>query len=57
LESHLEEVTATTRRLLKEYGQPLLVDAERKFAEGLIDERLFRYLQLSEENADKDAGL
>jgi defect-in-organelle-trafficking protein DotB len=57
LESPLEEVTATTRRLLKEYGQPLLVDAERKFAEGLIDERLFRYLQLSEENADKDAGL
>lgn len=57
LESPLEEVTATARRLLKEHGQPLLVDAERKFKEGLIDERLFRYLQLSEENADKDAGL
>ncbi|MBY0378192.1 MAG: Dot/Icm type IV secretion system ATPase DotB [Gammaproteobacteria bacterium] len=57
LESPLEEVTATARKLLKEHGQPLLVDAERKFKEGLIDERLFRYLQLSEENADKDAGL
>ncbi len=57
LEAPLEEVTATTRKLLKEHGQPLLIDAERKFKEGLIDDRLFRYLQLSEENADKDAGL
>ena len=57
LESPVENVTATTRKLLKQHGQPLLVDAERKFKEGLIDERLFHYLQLSEQNADKDAGL
>jgi defect-in-organelle-trafficking protein DotB len=57
LESPVEQVTATTRKLLKQHGQPLLIDAERKFKEGLIEERLFHYLQLSEQNADKDAGL
>ncbi len=57
LDSPLEKVTATTRQLLKAKGQPLLVDAERKFKEGLIDERLFHYLKISAENADKDAGL
>lgn len=52
-----DEVTAMTRRLVKEKGQPLIVDAERKFAEGIISEREFKILQAGAMTADRDAGL
>jgi len=38
LDTPLEKVTMKTRALLKQYGQPLAVDVERKFKLGLISE-------------------
>jgi defect-in-organelle-trafficking protein DotB len=57
LDSKLENITATTRRLLKQYGQPMSVDSKRKFDAGLISEREYRRLMLTAERADQDAGL
>ncbi len=57
LESDLDSVIATTRRLLKKYGQPMEVDAKRKFDAGLISERDYKYLVAFSKNADRDAGL
>lgn len=39
-----EEVTAVTRRLLREKGQPMIVDAQQKFEAGIISERDYRLL-------------
>ncbi len=44
LEVNYNEVTSLTRKLLKERGQPMRVDAERVFKEGLITERLYKVL-------------
>jgi defect in organelle trafficking protein DotB len=52
-----DEATAATRRLLKEHGQTMEVDADAKFKEGLISERDHRILVETSRKADKDAGL
>lgn len=39
LQEDLENVTGTTRRLVRERGRLMRVDAEEKFAEGIISER------------------
>jgi len=57
LESELENVTAVTRRLLKEYGQPMAVDAKKKFDAGIISEREYKLLVQIDKRADQDAGL
>lgn len=57
LDTPPEQITAKTRELLREHGQTILVDAERKLKEGLIDERTFKLIDMSAKNADKDAGL
>jgi defect in organelle trafficking protein DotB len=57
LDSKLENINATTRHLLKKYGQPMSVDAKRKFAAGLIAEREYKRLMISAQRADQDAGL
>lgn len=57
LESELEQVTAVTRRLLKEFGQPMAIDAKKKFDEGIITERDYKLLIASSMKADKDVGL
>lgn len=57
LEANPDEVTAVTRRLLKERGQPMEVDAEKRFKEGIISQRDYKLLLASAKNADKDAGL
>lgn len=44
LESDPEKITATTRQLLQEYGQPMQVDVEAKYREGLISERTYKIL-------------
>jgi defect in organelle trafficking protein DotB len=44
LESDPNEVTAITRRLLKEKGQTMLIDAQKKFKEGIISEREYKIL-------------
>jgi defect-in-organelle-trafficking protein DotB len=52
-----DEVTPVTRKLLKEKGQPMIVDAQRKFKEGIISEREFNVLAASAKMADRDAKL
>ncbi len=44
LEADPNEVTAITRRLVKEKGQPMIVDVKKKFADGIISERDFKIL-------------
>jgi defect in organelle trafficking protein DotB len=52
-----EEATAVTRHLVKELGQPMIVDAERAFKEGRISPRTFRILSAGHKSADQDAGI
>lgn len=57
LDSKLENISANTRRLLKKYGQPMSLDAKRKFDAGLIAEREYKRLIMTAARADQDAGL
>lgn len=57
LDSKLENISAITRRLLKEYGQPMSQDAKRKFEMGLISEREYKRLMITAARADEEAGL
>jgi defect-in-organelle-trafficking protein DotB len=52
-----EKITAQTRKLLKERGQTMEVDAQKRFDEGIISLRDYKIFQASGKNADKDAGL
>ncbi len=51
------EATAITRRLVKERGQPMIIDAKRAFQEGRISERTFKILAAGSHSADRDAGV
>jgi len=55
LDTDPEKVIATTRKFLKQYGQPMLVDARRKFDDGIISEREYKVLAASAKSADRDA--
>lgn len=57
LDSDLDQVIANTRRLLKQYGQPMEVEAKQKFEAGLIDERNYKIITAFCKSADKDAQL
>ena len=52
-----DEITAAVRRLVKEKGQPMIVDAERKYKDGIISERTYKWLVAGAVTSDKDAGL
>ncbi len=56
LDSKLENISAITRHLLKEYGQPMSLDAKRKFDAGLISERDYKRLILRTELTEQHAG-
>lgn len=56
LATHPDEITASVRRLVKEKGQPMVVDAERKYKEGIISERTYKLLVAGTVMSDKDAG-
>jgi defect-in-organelle-trafficking protein DotB len=56
LDSKLENISAITRHLLKEYGQPMSLDAKRKFDAGLISERDYKCLILRTELTEQHAG-
>jgi len=47
LDSDPEQITATTRELVKKYGQPMRVDVEAKYKEGLISDRTYKILAAS----------
>lgn len=57
LDEPFENVTAATRKLVKEFGQTMESDAERKFKEGLISERTYKHFAVGAKSADQDAGL
>ncbi|HET9843240.1 MAG TPA: Dot/Icm type IV secretion system ATPase DotB [Gammaproteobacteria bacterium] len=53
----VEKLAAKTRLLLKERGQPMIVDAQKKFEEGIIEERVYKILAASAKKLDRDAEL
>lgn len=55
--TEVEMLAAKTRILLKERGQPMVVDAKRKFDAGVISERTYNLMARGSKNADKDAGV
>ncbi len=56
LESDLDNVTAVARKLLKKYGQTMIVDAEKKFKAGIISEHYYNLFAKLHQHADKEAG-
>jgi defect-in-organelle-trafficking protein DotB len=57
LNTEIDHLAANTRQLLKKYGQPMLIDAQKKFDEGLLDERYFRLIETQSKMLDKDLGV
>ena len=55
LDAPLENITAVARRLVKERGQPMIVDAQRKYDGGIISEREYKILVALSKRSDRDA--
>lgn len=51
-----EKVTALTRKLVYEYGQPMIVDAQKKYEEGIISEREYNILVKAARTEEKKIG-
>tara|TARA_R110002110_G_scaffold404606_1_gene623008 strand:+ start:5841 stop:6980 length:1140 start_codon:yes stop_codon:yes gene_type:complete len=51
----VEMLANTTRKLLKERGQPMIVDAQRKFDAGIISERTYNLIAASSKKLDQDS--
>lgn len=54
LSVNVTEVTGLTRKLLKEYGQPMMVEAQRYYDEGRISERTYRIIATSAKRSEKE---
>lgn len=57
LETDITNITNVVRRLVKEYGQTIDVDAKEKFDAGLITERQYRVIAEQSAREDKDTGI
>ena len=57
IDTDIELLAAKTRILLRERGQPMAVDAKKKFEEGILPEREYRIIEARAKMSDKDAGL
>lgn len=57
IDTPVELLAAKTRQLLKERGQPMIVDAKRKFDAGILTEREYHIIETRSKMTDKDAGL
>jgi defect-in-organelle-trafficking protein DotB len=44
LESDPNKITAETRKILHKYGQPMIVDVEEKYKQGLLSDRTYKVL-------------
>lgn len=53
--TEIDKLASKTRELLKQKGQPMLVDAQNKFDAGLIDERTLNIMKMGAKMADRDA--
>lgn len=56
LETDINNITNTVRRLVREKGKPVEVDAKEKFDAGLITERQYRVIAEQAKREDKDTG-
>jgi len=54
LGSDVESLAARTRALVKERGQPLILDARQKLRDGIISEREYRLIMAGSKSTDKD---
>lgn len=54
LDVNYNEVTSLTRKLLQERGQPMRVDAERVYKEGLISDRMYKVLMAGAKRQEQD---
>lgn len=52
LDSDPEYITATTRKLVQEFGQPMRIEVEQKYKEGLISDRIYKVLTSRVGNED-----
>lgn len=52
--TQVELLAAATRKLLKERGQPMEVDAKKKFEAGLLPEREYRVIEARAKMSDED---
>ena len=50
LNSDPEQITATTRDMVKTYGQPMRIDVEQKYKAGLLSDRTYKVLSASLED-------
>jgi len=57
LGTDVDKLAASTRKLLKQHGQPMLVDAQKKFEAGILDERFYKLIATQSKMLDKDLGL
>ena len=57
LDAEPDNVTAITRQLVKDKGQPMIVEAERCYKEGIISDREYRVLVAGSKNSDLDTGI
>lgn len=57
LEIDPEQVTAATRKLVRDHGQLMLTDAKRVFEEGIISERQYNIIVAGSKHADEDFGV
>lgn len=57
LNIEIDKLAAATRKLLKQYGQPMLVDAQKKFDAGILEERYYKLVVTQSKMLDKDVGL
>ncbi len=55
LQTDPDNVTFETRRLLRDHGQMMKVDAERKFNAGVISDRTYKIILAGSRRADMDA--
>lgn len=53
--TEVELLADKTRQLLKQYGQPMVVDAEKKYKEGRLSERDYKIIANQSKMLDKDA--
>lgn len=53
--TEVEMLANKTRDLLKQHGQPMIMDAKRKFEEGKISERTYNLIAASSKKLDQDA--
>lgn len=53
----VEKIAGATRKLLKERGQPMAVDAKKKLDEGILEESYYQHIMRQSEMLDKDLGI